>query len=262
VRDREDVAALKCAKSGVIVLDRDDHVEGHYDGMAGTNYWGVDSRSAALASTQVDDTRRAAYMAPLVMGKSVLDVGTGAGGFLDLVKEYCGSIAAVEPQIGPREILKDYGYRVEARLDDFRGRFDIITLFHVYEHVREPIEFLKAVRERLNPGGAVFVEVPHACDWLIQNCHAFSEFTLWSEHLILHTRDSLDKFSAAAGFKSHITGIQRYGLANHLYWLAEGKPGGHLIWADSSNPMLDAAYESHLASINRTDTLWAVLTKD
>ena len=76
--------------------------------------------------------------------------------------------------------------------------------------------------------GTLVVEVPHARDFLITQlqCESFTNFSLWSQHLVLHTRDSLQKLLSAAGFVDiHIIGVQRYGLANHLTWLSEGKPG-------------------------------------
>lgn len=256
-RDREDVAVLKCSRSGVICLNRDDHVDGHYEAMEGASYWGAETRDEALKTTFTDDFRRAKSVRG--MGRTILDIGTGAGGFLDLSKLHA-EVSAVEPQKGPRQALQALGYDVRVSLDDVHDTYDLITLFHVYEHLREPVGFLKKVKQRLNPGGRVIIEVPHARDWLIANCPKFVEFTLWSEHLILHTRESLSAFAEAAGFNITIKGIQRYNLANHLMWLAEGKPGGHQVWDHMSSTALDRAYEERLNALDQTDTLWAVLT--
>ena len=49
--------------------------------------------------------------------------------------------------------------------------------------------------------------------------------------------------------------IQRYPLANHLYWLVKKKTGGYAKWAFLNHADLNSAYESHLASIGQTDTL-------
>ena len=41
VRDRDDVAVLKCQKSGVIFLSRSDHMERtHYENCTDLKYWG------------------------------------------------------------------------------------------------------------------------------------------------------------------------------------------------------------------------------
>jgi len=38
--------------------------------------------------------------------------------------------------------------------------FDTITLRHVFEHIVDPIQFLRAQRDRLTNGGVLFIEVP------------------------------------------------------------------------------------------------------
>ncbi len=119
---------------------------------------------------------------------------------------------------------------------------------------------LAELRITLEPQeGILVVEVPHANDLLIsqQQCKLFIEFTLWSRHLVLHTRDSLQKLLGAAGFQDiQIKGVQRYGLANHLTWLSDGRPGGHkgrLSLLESQG--LTQAYE---AALDCTDTLVAM----
>jgi hypothetical protein len=85
---------------------------------------------------------------------------------------------------------------------------------------------------------------------------AFRSFTLWSEHLILHTRESLRRFVEAAGFVDvRVSGHQRYPLANHLHWLKEGRPGGHVHWSMLRDDGLDAAYAAVLVRLDLTDTL-------
>ena len=93
-----------------------------------------------------------------------------------------------------------------------------------------PIEFLKSFKNFLKPEGKLVIEVPHANDFLLKTMadEHFKNFTLWSQHLILHTRHSLERFLSASGYnKFIIQGKQRYSVANHLNWLALGKPGGH-----------------------------------
>ena len=136
--------------------------------------------------------------------------------------------------------------------------FDVITLFHVFEHLLEPLDALRVIHSKMVGGGRLVIEVPHANDFLITslNLDAFKAFTFWSEHLILHTRESLEILLREAGFLDVCeTAHQRYPLANHLYWLAEGKLGGHKEWPFLVNTELDSAYQSKLAQLDNTDTL-------
>jgi SAM-dependent methyltransferase len=136
-------------------------------------------------------------------------------------------------------------------------------MFHVLEHIPDPIPFLRAMRTRLRPGGIAVIEVPHARDALlsIYESEAFRDFTLWSQHLVLHTRASLSAFVTDAGFGTvRIEGVQRYPLANHLFWLAKGRPGGQAQWPELADVTLDAAYLATLDRLDATDTLLAVVS--
>lgn len=265
VRDRDDIGVLRCRRSGVILLDRCSHITPeHYDGgQEDLTYWAVEHREQGLRKTREDDERRARIMRDLVANRRWLDVGTGLGGVLDLLRGEAGEISAVEVQPGPRRALRALGYVVHAALDEVPdASVDVATLFHVFEHIRDPLGFLATLKRKLVPGGLVCIEVPHARDALLTqyDCLPFRRFTLWSEHLILHTRASLGRFLSVAGYgEADIQGIQRYPLANHLHWLARGAPGGHVAWHHLRGDGLDQAYESRLAALDMTDTLiaWA-----
>ncbi|NEN23430.1 class I SAM-dependent methyltransferase [Cryomorpha ignava] len=266
VRDREDVGVMKCEESGVIFLSRSDHMHmNHYEEMSDLEYWGKGSREQSLETTLEDDTRRAMQFADEIAGKYWVDIGTGLGGVLDIAGGNAKKVGAVEPQIHARKCLTDLGYDVRgsiAELDD--NSVDVFTLFHVLEHFIDPIEELKKVYEKLKPGGKVIIEVPHARDFLLSflDLESFKKFTFWSEHLILHTRESIEKLLQFVGFKDVVVdGFQRYRFANHLHWLAREKPGGHIKWNDLSTDALDKAYAEMLVDKDYSDTLVAVGVK-
>lgn len=266
VRDRDDIRVMRCDKSGVIFLSRSDHVAiSHYQEQRDFTYWSTHSREQAVLECLDDDLRRADQFEPLIRNKKWLDVGTGVGGLLDLLGAKAVEVCAVEPQPSVREELTRSGYTVYENIHDAEDEhFDVITLFHVFEHLPEPLDALRVIRSRMVGGGRLVIEVPHANDFLITflNLEAFKAFTFWSEHLILHTRQSLEVFLRKAGFVNiSVTGYQRYPLANHLYWLAKGKPGGHKEWSFLVNTELDSAYRNVLAQLDRTDTLVAVARK-
>lgn len=263
VRDREDVQVLRCETSGLIVLSRSDHMDlAHYSEQSGFSYWGVNSRENAVMRTRRDDQRRVSQFRSLIEGKRCLDVGSGPGGFLDLASQHVEALAAVEPQAEVRNVLEKCGYKVYPSIEQVsQTGLDVVTIFHVLEHMTNPIETLIQVRRRLRPHGLVVVEVPHARDYLLSHLdhEPFKAFTFWSEHLILHTRASLRLYLELAGFTNiDINGYQRYPLANHLHWIRFGKPGGHELRPDLSSPALDAAYAQMLDDMDATDTLIAV----
>jgi len=237
----------------------------HYQDQKDFTYWSTPSREQAVLESLDDDLRRADQFEPLIRNKKWLDVGTGVGRLLDLIGERAAEVCAVEPQPAIRKELTQSGYTVYESIHDAEDEyFDVITLFHVFEHLLEPLDALRVIHSRMVGGSRLVIEVPHANDFLITslNLDAFKAFTFWSEHLILHTRQSLEILLRKAGFLDVcVMGYQRYPLANHLYWLAKGKPGDHKEWSFLVNAELDSAYQNVLARLDKTDTLIAVARK-
>lgn len=257
-RDNDQLCVYRCLKTGLIFLSDTGHMDiGHYDQKPPTHRYGVDKR--AIVNTNDDSLRRHDRFANLIRGKSWLDIGAGSGAVLDQLAPLAKQAAAVEPQKDASETLEKLGYKVFRRLEsvDF-DHVDVITLFHVLEHIEYPEDVLKQCFELLGPGGRLVIEVPHASDLLIRqfDLPAFKDFTFWSEHLVLYTRYTLETLVRNVGFSNvAIEGVQRYPVANHLRWLAEGKPGGHIALDFMRDTALDSAYESMLQKLDMTDTL-------
>ena len=94
--------------------------------------------------------------------------------------------------------------------------------------------------------------MPSAHDKLltVSNLKEFRDFTMWSEHLILHTSQSLKKFiKLAGGKKINIKFYQRYNLANHFGWLIDRLPGGHDFNNIPNN--LNRLYQNYLSKIKK-----------
>lgn len=270
VRDREDIAVLRCAFSEVIVLSSIAHV-------AETEYYEQRPESSTLevngdrvvTPRLGDNLRRAADFGHLIRSKRWLDFGCGLGGMLDELAADAASATGLEPNRDRAELVSANGHRVVASFDEFEANsLDIITMFHVLEHLADPLGELRALASCLSPGGALLIEVPHARDALLTlyDCEPFKAFTFWSEHLVLHTRTSLRLLLEVAGFREvQISGFQRYPLANHLHWLSTGRPGGQNEWPLLCSPQSNGQqneYGDALCRIDRTDTLIALARAD
>ena len=267
VRDREDISIMRCKKSGVIFTSTSEHMDlSHYSKKKEfPHYWKEENRKKALIDSFEDDSRRKNQFLSLISNKKWLDVGTGAGGVLDLLDPFAERVVAVEPQQKALESLKKEKYEVYSNISEVPfNEFDIITLFHVFEHLTDPLDTLKIAYDKLKVGGKIIIEVPHANDFLFSflGLEEFKKFTFWSEHLVLHNRCSLNAFLDKVNFKNIvITGFQRYNLANHLHWLKEKKPSGHILWSMLATDQLDTAYSNMLEKIDMTDTLIAIAEK-
>lgn len=176
-------------------------------------------------------------------------------------------MVGVELDQDARKHLLNEGINVYGSIDmiDPSVKFDIVTMFHVIEHLEEPDKVMRALREKLADNGLLVVETPNADDALISKFHSekFMDFTFWSAHLFLYTTDSLGILMKNCGFSIvNNSQVQRYPLANHLYWLSEGLPGGHVKWKELSDDLLNKSYEDMLKKIQKCDTLFGVFRKE
>jgi 2-polyprenyl-3-methyl-5-hydroxy-6-metoxy-1,4-benzoquinol methylase len=140
------------------------------------------------------------------------------------------------------------------------GGYDLITAFHVMEHLPDPRAMLKTLASMLAKNGRIVIEVPSSEDALLSlyDSDAFQHFTYWSQHLFLFNAETLRRLVEQAGLRIiSIQQFQRYPLSNHLHWLSRGKPGGHQEWAFLDSPELESAYGNALATIGKCDTLIA-----
>lgn len=264
-RDCASVKVWRDSRSGVIFIK--DYYIGHKSYRAGgaeTPEYNAIKRSSFEDAN--DCTRRVNDFRAMYYDKTVCELGFGSGEFMRAVSPFCETISGVELSAEQLLRLSEKGFPVEEDLCQFGEQtFDSVFLFHTFEHFPDPLIKLEQIKKSLKNGGKVVIEVPHARDFLLRDdmaCDAFKSHTLWSQHLILHTRHSLGVMLGACGFKDILVrGVQRYPLSNHFQWLARGEPGGHMSNISSiDTAFLTDAYQTSLAKIDATDTIIAVAT--
>ena len=262
-RDVENLKVWKDINSGVIYIDEfytgdETYIEGAYREDEAFEL----KKLRPDYERNTDAQRRLKSNLKFVAGKKIADFGCGSGDFLKLVQPHCNEVIGIELQQNYVDELNAAGVPCTNNLDTIKdGSLDIVFLFHVLEHLPNPLETLSDLMQKVESGGHILIEVPHANDLLLSavDCDNFKQFTLWSQHLVLHTRESLSKTLKSVGLEDiQIEGVQRYPLSNHLNWLSNGKPGGHKSPLSSldSDALVDA-YQNSLARIDATDTLVA-----
>jgi SAM-dependent methyltransferase len=104
-----------------------------------------------------EELLRAALVAHLPKDAAVLDIGCGDGRLLSsLPGSYrkCGT----ELSAGAAQAATGKGVEIvshEEMLAGVHGKFDAVTLVDVFEHLREPHEFLQSLLGCLKPGGLI-----------------------------------------------------------------------------------------------------------
>ena len=94
--------------------------------------------------------------------KTVLDIGAGTGDFLQACKKNHWKVAGVEPSLKAREIAKSKNVLLEKDLSFFKGqKFDVITLWHVLEHVENLEAYTQSLKDLLKENGTLLIAVPN-----------------------------------------------------------------------------------------------------
>jgi len=204
---------------------------------------------------------------------SLLDIGTGIGQFLHHAQPFFTQVSGTEISESAIRIAKEkYG------LDLFAGRaeeldlplnsFDNITLFHVLEHVADPVRLIARCRDLLSDQGTLAIAVPN-------------DVLAWSS--------SWKRFGKKLGLRafhkfSPVLGISRAGTAREIQ-LSHFTPrvlrqlleaSRFTVLEESLDPYYASAgmrrvidtiyYALHHAlyaalKINRYDTIWMVARK-
>ena len=265
-RDNKDIDIYKCMKCETKFLG---NLKSDIDYEAGEMYenhiLNAKSIEERIKEFEPDTIRRIKLTSEMCKGKDVLDFGCGFGAYLNEIKKISNSVAGVELGKEERTYCLENDIEVYKDIEEFDRTFDVITLFHVFEHLKNPKEWLKKFSQYQKKGDLLILEVPNSNDALLElyKCKAFEDFTYWSAHLYLYSDKSLIDLIKSTNLYEIVSAkqVQRYSIANHLMWLSNGKPGGHKEWNFIDSNELNHAYENKLQELGMCDTLFYVLKR-
>lgn len=92
---------------------------------------------------------------------TLLDYGCGTGAFLLHMKKAGWNVQGMEPSGKARTIGSQNGLEIQADIDSLSGSFDVITLWHVLEHVQDAHEVVDRLSRLLTPDGILVTAVPN-----------------------------------------------------------------------------------------------------
>jgi SAM-dependent methyltransferase len=93
---------------------------------------------------------------------SVADIGAGTGAFLEAASKNGWKVSGVEPSVKARTFAKERGINLESSIDDLKGQqYDVVTLWHVLEHLPDLESTVNKISELVKPGGSLIIAVPN-----------------------------------------------------------------------------------------------------
>ncbi len=143
--------------------------------------------------------------------RRLLDIGSGPGFFLRTAKARGWRVLGIEPSRTASTHARGLGVEVaegffNAETAPGLGRYDVIQLNNVLEHVPYPTETLLLAREMLEPGGVLCVNVPNDFSPLQVAARVASGLPEWwvapNRHLNYFDFDSAERSIGAVGFRA------------------------------------------------------------
>lgn len=134
-------------------------------------------------------------------GMRVLEIGCGKGYLLFALEQLGASCIGIEPGVHGQDGAKEYGVRIvrdEFPSNQIEGKFDLIILYAVLEHVSQPVEFLAAIKNAMTPDGRIVLSVPDCGPYIRTGDISM----LIHEHWSYFTKRTLEAMLLMAGMKS------------------------------------------------------------
>lgn len=170
----------------------DDYLSGR---LRGTRLWRGCTEKARLVERHVKRGR-------------ILDVGCGDGKFLWALNRdrwdatgidtHRATLSLVRARIPSLRLIEGDLYSAELS----EGAFDVLTLWHVFEHLANPAANLRRIRALLSPGGWLFISLPRfdslQASIFRRHWYAFDDVP---RHLYHFSKPSLDRLLRDAGFE-------------------------------------------------------------
>lgn len=201
-------AYLRCPGCGLVYLNprpAREEILGYYN----RDYYGEGEKKFGTwieASRLYFAGKRARRIGRFLPRKGrILDVGCGQGTFLQLLRregwEVQGTELAEEPARRARQagIPVSLGEIQEGQFGE--GTLDLVTLWHVIEHLRDPAGMLRRIAPMLGKKGLVAISTPN-----VESVQARVFRDRWfhldpPRHLYLFSPETLERLMAQAGFR-------------------------------------------------------------
>ncbi len=134
--------------------------------------------------------------------KTVMDFGAGTGDFLQAAAARGWQVHGVEPNWGARRKASEKGVNLVPEITELqKKKYQIITLWHVLEHLPDLENQIEALTAHLEENGTMFIAVPNFRSFDAQHYGTFWAAYDVPRHLWHFSRTSIQKLFARVGME-------------------------------------------------------------
>ena len=162
----------------------------------------------------------------------LLDVGCGTGTFLQHAALRGFKVTGVEPSQEAGAVAKVTSHaQVHTELSEIplSEQFNVVTMWHVLEHMHQPAETLSSIRKHLHADGLLVIAVPNRSSW--DATHFGPAWAAWDvpRHLTHFSEKDLTHLLERTGFKIFKTRPMWFDAPYVSILSEQGKGAGPLV---------------------------------
>ncbi len=212
----------QCLACGVVFLDSNQEIKKLDEYYSSFDVWKnrlADDEEIRLAAK--DSKQRLGlifkYLNRPVGELRLLDVGAREGFFVSEANKFGFNAIGIDPNKQEVARAQKRGiHLIEGAVEEshFEGeKFDLITIFHVLEHLKNPRDVLVKLKDNLNSDGLLVIEVPNIKSYLAQK-HGLSWKFISLEHLFYFSPETLTSLLVESGFEILMIKKRNFSIRN------------------------------------------------
>lgn len=161
----------------------------------------------------------------------LLDYGCGSGGYMYQMQQRGWEVIGMDMSEEALNVCREQGLKVHQGIDPTKvfepNSFDVVSLWHVIEHVPSPTETLGQMNSILKPGGKLVLVMPNINSTLARRYGPYWFPMELPRHFTHFDRSSLRKILTKSGFQVETIRGQKHGrvFQKTMQYLGQEKKG-------------------------------------